>query len=442
MDPQTDSWAMWFLKAEAVFRFLSVNCAMLSIAGALPVPIVVLLTVMWFSCLGLAQVLAGEVATLVETEGPARHRVMLSAWTNDRLVVEGDSRRELSLDDVVSLQFDRKLIPFAGGESLILLTNGDRLVARPVSISDDILLAQSKRGAATFDWKLPLEFVASVVLDLPVSMTDRQRMLADLQTLPSGDDIVLLANGDRSQGEFEKLDGAFVELKGTTGPLKLDRSRVRAIRFNPELTSAPKTEGRRLVIQLTDGSRFTATSLALKGSDVELATPLQQTLTLPLVTVVSCHVYGGRALALADREPTEVTFVPYLATQWTLVRNANALRGPLMLRGTEFGSGLGMHSRMAASYNLNGNEREFRATVGIDDCARGAGSARFGVELDGKRVWTSDEITGRSAPLDIPPIDLRGAKRLTLVVDYGQKADVSDYGNWCDATLILAPKSP
>ena len=402
--------------------------------------VVVMLMVLWIGCLGAAQALAGEVVTVVEADGASRQRVLLGAWTNERLTVEGDPRGELPLDDVASLHFDRKPAAFSGGESFVLLANGDRLVARPATVSDDVLTVAWKRGASGGDLKLPLETVAALVFDLPAAKADRQRLFADLQTLPPGDDIVLLINGDRTRGEFEKLDGAFVELKGTTGPLKLDRSRVRAIRFNPELTSVPKFEGRRLVISLVDGSRFTATSAEWQGTDLKLTTPSRQALTMPLAAVVSCHIYGSRVISLADREPTEVSFVPYLAARWPLVKNANVLHGPLSLRGTEYGAGLGMHSRMSVSYALAPNDREFRATVGVDDCANGAGSVRFAVELDGRRTWTSGEITGRSAPLDIPPVDVRGAMRLTLVVDFGQQADVSDYADWCDAVLIAGPK--
>ncbi len=399
---------------------------------------VVLLAVLWCGCLGAA--MAGEVVSVIEATGARSSRLMLIDWTNERLTMAGDSRREVSLDEVVSLQFDRKSAVFSGGESLVLLANGDRLVARSTAITDDVLTAAWKIGAVQNDLKLPLETVAAVVLDLPAAKADRQRLFADLQTLPPGDDIVLLANGDRTQGEFEQLDGAFVTLKQATGPLKLDRSRVRAIRFNPALTSASKNEGRRSVIALVDGSRFTATSVELKEAKLRLAAPSQQVLALPLASVVSCHFYGNRVISLADRESVEVLFTPYLAARWPLVKNANVLHGPLSLRGTEYGAGLGMHSRMSATYALHPQDREFRATVGIDDLANGAGSVRFAIELDGKLVWTSEEITGRSVPLVIPPVAVRGAQRLTLIVDFGQHADVADYANWCEAVLIAGPK--
>lgn len=402
--------------------------------------IVVLLTVVWFGCLGAAQMLAGEVVSVIETGHPDSQRVMLSDWSNERLVIEGESRRELPLDEIVSLHFDRKPNTFSGGESLVLLTNGDRLVARPMTISGDVLTVAWKRGAIQSDVKLPLETVAALVIDLPAAKADRLRLFADLQTLPSGDDIVLLANGDRTQGEFEMLDGAFIELKQATGPLKLDRSRVRAIRFNPALTSASTIQGRRLVIGLVDGSRFTATSVELKADELKLTTPFQPALALPMTSVASCHVYGRRTHALSDREPVEVMFTPYLTAPWTLVKNANVLHGPLSLRGTEYGSGLGMHSRMSATYALAPQDQEFRATVGIDDFANGKGSVRFVIELDGKTAWASEELTGRDASLVIPPVSVRGAKRLTLKVDFGQQADVADYANWCEAVLIGEPE--
>ncbi|RLS46278.1 MAG: hypothetical protein DWH84_01890 [Planctomycetota bacterium] len=272
MSDPTQTWATWFVKGETLFRFLAVHVAWLSWAGVIPAPAVFVLTLLWFGCLGAAQAMAGEVVSVIEATGASSSRLMLVDWTNERLTLEGDSRREVPLDEAVSLHFDRKAATFSGGESLVLLANGDRLVAHSKAIADDVLSAAWKTGAVQNDLKLPLETVAAVVFDLPAAKADRQRLFADLQTLPPGDDIVLLANGDRTQGEFEQLDGAFVTLKQATGPLKLDRSRVRAIRFNPALTSAAKTEGRRSVIALVNGSRFTVTGVELKESELKLTT--------------------------------------------------------------------------------------------------------------------------------------------------------------------------
>ena len=395
------------------------------------------LTVLWFGSLATAQALSGEVVTLADASGKITVDATLREWSADRIVaLQGTSTFEMPLDDLLSMSFGRQSVPLSGGDPLVILANGDRLVLRPVGLFDDVLTATWHKLQSRAALKLPLETVAAIVFDLPTATDDRQRMYADLQTLPAGEDVVLLANGDRVQGEFERLDGAFVHLKTTSGVLKLDRSRVHAIRMNPDLTAAPKMEGRRQVLSLRDGSRFTARTVELIDRDLKCVTFAKQELLIPATDCVSCKIYGARALPLADREPAQVTFVPYLSNQWPLVKNANVLRGPLALRGVEYSTGLGVHSRTLATYEIQAKDREFRATVGIDDCASGGGSVRFAIELDGRRVWISPELTGRSPAVVVPAVKLGGAKKLTLIVDFGAHADVADYANWCDAVMV------
>ena len=162
-------------------------------------------------------------------------------------------------------------------------------------------------------------------------------------------------------------------------------------------------------------------------------------LSLPVASLTACHMFGDRLIPISDYEPLEIKFTPYLSRQWEPVRNANALHGMLTLQGMEFVTGLGMHSRMSVTYELRGNEREFRALVGIDDVANGMGSVTFVVELDGRRLWSSPEMTGKSSAKSTGPLSLQGGKKLTLIVEFGEFADVSDYANWCDAFLILEP---
>ena len=71
-----------------------------------------------------------------------------------------------------------------------------------------------------------------------------------------------------------------------------------------------------------------------------------------------------------------------------------------------------------------------------DDTARGRGSVVFVVEVDGERVYTSKPVTGKSDPLSIPPVDVAGKQRLTLIVDFGHLGDIRDHADWCNAVLI------
>ena len=377
---------------------------------------------------------AAETVTTIDAKGRKMESVALTEWTADRIVV-GESD-VIAIDELLTMNFNRPSASPASGDSLIILANGDRMVARPVGVFDDELTATWQRIASRQPMKLPLETIASIIFELPTAADDRRRLFAELQTLPAGNDVVLLVNGDRVQGEFERLDGAFVQLKSATGLLKLDRARVQAIRMNPELTSTPRIEGRRLSLSLRDGSRLTARSVVLTDKGMKCETFTKQEFLLPVAECVSCNVYGVKVIPLADRDEAQYTFVPYLSHKWSLVRNANVLRGPLALRGVESGTGLGMHSRSAVTFDVQPNDREFRATVGIDDCAAGNGSVRFVVEVDGKRIWESPELTGKSAPVVVPAIKLDGGKKLTLIVEFGALGDVSDYADWCDAIIV------
>jgi hypothetical protein len=400
-----------------------------------PVQSVVLRMGVWVGCLCCCAT-AADTVTLTDATGRKVVDVPLREWTDARLTLATDPPREIPIDEVLSLTFSRQAVPPAGGDPLVILANGDRLVLRAVGVFDDLLTATWHRLPSRVPVKLPLEMVAAMVFDLPAARDDRQKLFADLQTIPPGADVVLLANGDRILGEFERLDGAFVHLKTSTGLTKLDRTRVQAVRMNPELTSVPETQGRSLMLSLRDGSRVTARSVEWIDRDLKCTLLEKQQILIPFSECVACFVFGKRVVPVASREPARVKFVPYLSNTWPLVKNANVLRGPLTLRGVEYGSGLGVHSRSLVTYDVLPGDHEFLATVGIDDAAGGKGSVRFAIELDGRRHWESPELTGQSPPVAIPPVKLDGAKQFTLVVEFGANADILDYADWCDALVI------
>jgi len=360
----------------------------------------------------------------------------LAVWNDEKLIVVTDKPQSMDRLETRLVTFDRLAAKSSPGQSILWLSNGDRIVARVAKVAND---------QVTVNWpiagdsppRIPLEKVVAIILDLPASANDRLRLYSDLETLPAGNDLVILANGDRTQGEFLELDDAIIELKVAGKPLKLDRARARALRMNSQLTNSSKIVRHRQIFTLTDGSRVTSTSCDLVDGILKLKSTEVGMLRIPLSTVVSCQLFGDRLVPLSDYEPAKAEFTPYFSNHWPLVRNANVMHGKLGLRGAEFATGLGMHSQMRVTYALRGSEQSFQSVVGIDDIAGGRGSVQFGVEVDGRRVWKSSELTGKSAPLTIPPVSLRGAKQLTLIVEFGQFADVADYADWCDAVLLL-----
>ena len=383
----------------------------------------------------LSVVHAAETVIITDVAG-SKTVGELSDWSTDEIWISSETKRKFQLVDVRTVEFQRSSKKNTHQTSMVILSNGDRITTRPVSVSQDSLTVAWSVLGESATLKIPLEHVVAMVFEWPAATDERLRLLADFETLPRGSDLVMLKNGDRMLGELERFDASFVEWKGATSSLKLDRSRIRAIRLNPELTTAKRPAGQRIVLTLMDGSLITSSKVELIDGLLKMKSLSLGNIAIPLDAVVACHLFSEQLIPLSDYEPVKVEFTPYLSTVWPLLRNTNVQRGPLSLRGTEFITGLGMHSRMSVSYDLRGHEREFQATVGIDDVANGRGSVVFGVELDGKRVWTSPELTGKLPALDLPSIPLQGGKRLTLIVEYGQFADVADYADWCNAVLI------
>jgi hypothetical protein len=73
--------------------------------------------------------------------------------------------------------------------------------------------------------------------------------------------------------------------------------------------------------------------------------------------------------------------------------------------------------------------------LSIDDGTSGRGSVRFRVFVDGRPKYASPIVRGGTAPLPVS-VDLAGAKRLDLVVDFADRADELDHANWLDARLV------
>jgi hypothetical protein len=99
-----------------------------------------------------------------------------------------------------------------------------------------------------------------------------------------------------------------------------------------------------------------------------------------------------------------------------------------------------MYSASRISYALDEPYRRFETLIAIDDAAEGRGSVVLRVATDrGDGKWhvdyTSPILRGGNSPIPVS-VDLKGAKRISLLVDFGERADEMDYVDWLDARLV------
>jgi hypothetical protein len=131
--------------------------------------------------------------------------------------------------------------------------------------------------------------------------------------------------------------------------------------------------------------------------------------------------------------------IPYLSVRWQYGRNRNLLGDRLCVQDNEYAKGLAMHSTSRLAYSLDERDLRFDALLAVDDSAGQGGSVVFRVFLDRaggwRSVFESPTIHGGDEPRPCS-VDLTGASRIALVVDFADRADELDHADWLDARIV------
>ncbi len=348
---------------------------------------------------------------------------------------------------------------------ILLLADGAVLRADPRGTDAGLLTAHSELFGPL---RLPMESLSGVVLRLPPGGQERQKLLDRIARAKGDSDRLLLDNGDELTGLVQRLGSGRVELKAETGPLSVEFRRIVAVVLSPALRQSPAAQGLYAWIGLSDGSRLPVRRLIVKPGDgpgsrptkmgrspstrgdgpnprptkpgpspstLELTTLSGQTWHADAKDLVFLQPLGGRCVYLSDLPPAEYRHVPYLELAWPWLADRNVTGGPLRCGGQRCLKGLGVHSAARLSYTLDRPWKGFRAELGIDDSTAGRGSVAYRVLVDGQQKAAGGPIRGGEPPTALS-VDLAGAKRLQLIVDYGQRGDLLDHADWLNARLV------
>jgi hypothetical protein len=338
--------------------------------------------------------------------------------------------------------------PEQGRAGALVLADGSLITAEIVAADKDRLTADSDLFGSL---KIPIESLAGVVFHAP-SDRPRHDLLIDRLVRAAGEsDRLILDNGDELTGLVDGITAAQVTLKTDAGPVaQIKSDRITAILFNPALRTrtphAPREEEKPLttltyLTAFTDGSRLLATRLSIDANSLKL-TAAGQSFAAPRSSLVFLQPMSGRAVYLSDLKPAEYSQTPFLTLAWPYQPDRNVTGGLLRSANNLYLKGLGAHSAARLVYDVSPRAlghrpaTHFAAIAAIDDSTAGQGSAVFRVLVDGQERFTSPVIRGGDAPVPVS-VDLRDAKRLELLVDYADRADVLDHANWLDARLVL-----
>ncbi len=244
---------------------------------------------------------------------------------------------------------------------------------------------------------------------------------------------------DYHQGVLHDVTGDVVRFEFDGEVLPVKRSKVYGFAYHhgAEAKRPPAT------CRITDvaGSQWMVRALSA-AEKLQWTTPAGLSIAQAADQIVQIDFSGGKIVYLSDLKPEMARWTPYFSAgkplaaveQFYAPRDDRNFDGePLHLAGTQYRKGLALHSRTEIIYRLSGPFSRFRAVAGIDDAVRPSGKARLVVRGDDK-VLLDVAIAGTEAPRNVD-LDLRGVRRLTIVVDFADNLSSGDYLLLCNARL-------
>ncbi|MBP3695724.1 MAG: NPCBM/NEW2 domain-containing protein [Thermoguttaceae bacterium] len=221
-----------------------------------------------------------------------------------------------------------------------------------------------------------------------------------------------------------------------------------------------------------DSGPDNSTQNAENAPSIRCLTTAGHALTLPIRTLQTLDLTQGRTVFLADLKAESTKWTPYFPLTTALAysntqtagtsgsisgntshspteengifRPAQAFYAPrinqgfsgkaIRLAGKEYANGLELTSRTQMVFRLPGAFRKFETLLGIDDLVRPGGSAEVSILAD-DRLLFQETITGKDAPKPLS-LDISGARRLTILVDFGEEGNLSDHAAFANAQLV------
>ena len=355
--------------------------------------------------------------------------------------------RLVAVDSEWQLTFDaeagRRVVPAAGlvrwGQCaevvrgpVLVLADGGLLMGEVYGVDKERLTADSDLFGLV---ELPLERVAGVVFDLPADRHARDLLFDRVASAGGESDRLILNNGDEVTGRLEQIEDKVIRLAAVVGSVDVEVHRVRALVFNPALLARRKRQGLRAMAAFRNGSRLVAHRLVVGGQSLQIDVAEGLRWTTAAEELAGLQPLGGGVTYLSDLAVADDRQVPFLDLPWPYRTDRSVSGGWLRAGGRLYWKGLGVHSAARLTYLIDEPYRRFEAELAIDDGTSGRGSVRFRVFVDGSPKYTSPTVRGREPPVPVS-VDLSGAKRLDLVVDFADRADEKDHANWLNARLV------
>lgn len=369
----------------------------------------------------------GEVVTADGSRYLARLSQIGPDWRLKFRNAQGD--KTLAGADLVSWG----TIKESGGGAIALLPNGGQLWCQ-LRFSDRERVKLDSPVFGQLD--LPLAQVTGIVLVTPANTAARDKLVARVRGAAGEQDRLLLENGDELGGTIASINHEAVELEAQAGTARIELAKIVAIVFNPALAARNEAAGLRMIVGFAEGSRIVADAAEMPTSGtIKLTAAGGWNAETVTEEVTFLQTLGGRARYLSDLGAAGYRHIPFLSLTWPFERDRSVTGGLLRSGDRVYPKGLGMHSTSRVSYAIESGDERFEAEVAIDASSGGRGSVAFRVYVDNEQRYASEVIRGRDEP-KLVKVDVKGGKRLSLIVDFAERGDELDHANWLNARFV------
>ena len=347
----------------------------------------------------------------------------------------------------------------------ILLTDGSVIRADVLLLDDKQMVLGDATGLGRGQWdesSLPRSVLAAILLQPPAGAAARDRLHDSLGTEPFHEDRLLLQGGETIGGTLlaAPASGRFaaegvkpgaevfqIARASSAEPLSIPAAKV--IAFRAALSSASRNASGSAWLGFRDGSLVSARSIAVKGDEVIITLAAGGTLQTTLAgrddpekkiwdAINFIQPVSKRIVWLSELKPLGYKHIPFLSALRPLRVDRSVLDSRLRASGASWLHGLGMPSTSRVAYDVAGY-RKLEAELALDDAAGLKGSVIFRVLLEAtsnewKTAYESPIVRGGDRPLPIA-IELNGAGRMALIVDFADRGDECDWADWLQARL-------
>lgn len=348
-----------------------------------------------------------------------------------------DARKKaIKADEVVELVFPQKAVQPSEGMQFVL-HNGDVIYG-----------AITASGEEDIDLKADLfEGIKIKYEDIDVAYFRREA--AAPKDIPRDTDYVRFVNNDFDHGTIARVTAKETVLNSKLfGAEKTyQNEKIRYVAFQRFKENPKPQKGFVCQFVFSRGSILTGALKEISNGEIKFERETGGPITCKLATLASVYPKSGKLVYLSDLEPLEVTkFPPMISSpdekpvldKGAIVKDLCFHSNPIIYEGVSYRKGIGTWAKTEISYDLAGQYTRFSAMFALDSCFAGKPfidrvNVKVKLLIDGKEV--ASKAVGFSKTPEVQlTADVSGAKRLTILVDYGT------YDNILAAVNIILPR--